>query len=233
VLPVLKGRWWFKPTKIRANEAHGADASEQKSDSHQAIDKWGMGLRGYLSFILVLASLVLAFSLLDVHLALKSINFSKAVAVERTYGLQLNVKEAVAESARQGALDGFSAYDRAHDASSCRACLDHGCALMMPPACDGMKCAACFREDDARRAAEHEAEGKVAALSSHVFDDDFSVLISGFAPEARLRADRDAKNGFALDTVRLGEKLEIILQSQKFGISANATLPQGMVVLGG
>jgi hypothetical protein len=189
-----------------------------------------MGLRGYLTFIVVLAALALVLAMLEMNLAAGDMDFSKAVAVERAYGLQMNAKEAVLEAARQGANEGFGAYDGTHSLAACRACMDHGCMAMMPPSCDVAACRACFRENEARQAAEAGAAAAVAGLAKHRFDKDFQVSIGGFACVARLRAEPAARNLFALDSISLGKRLAIGVRSDKFGVSAGAALPEGMVI---
>jgi hypothetical protein len=187
-------------------------------------------LQGYISFILVLASLALVLAMLEMNLAAGDRDFSKAVAVERAYGLQMNAKEAVLEAARQGAKEGFGAYDGTHSLAACRACMDYGCAAGVPPSCDDAACRACFRENEARQAAEEGAGAAVAGLARHRFDRDFQVSVSGFACVARLRAEPAARNRFALDSISLGKRLAIGVRSDKFGVSADAALPEGLVI---
>jgi len=175
-------------------------------------------LRGYLSFILVLASLALLLSLLELEISAASMDLSRAIGVERSYGLMMNSKEVVLESARQGAVSGFKAYDATHDLSSCVHCLDAGClppAVPPPPNfCDVALCSRCFRESEAREAARVSAVANVLALSSHGFDDG-RRLVSGppFPPSLEIftRPDPLAKNGFSLDGIRFRETLPLQL----------------------
>lgn len=190
-------------------------------------------MRGYLSFVLVLASLALLFSLLDVSLAAADRDFSRAVAVERAYGVQMNAKEAVLESARQGGMAGFGAYDQAHDLAGCAACPDHGCMLAGPAACNAAVCQGCFRENEARQAAEEGAAAAVAGLAQHQFAGDFSASVGAFSCGARLAADPAARNLFSLDSLGLRQRVAITVRSGPLGVSANASLPQGMVILYG
>ena len=87
-------------------------------------------MRGYLSFILVFIAVLLLLALLRLHDAAHSTDLSKAVAAERTYAVQMNVKESVVESARRGALAGFSDYDATHDIKLCKHCPDSYCSAI-------------------------------------------------------------------------------------------------------
>jgi len=189
-------------------------------------------MRGYLSFVLVLVSLQLVFSLLDVKDASDSSDLSKALSVERAYSLHMNVKECILEAARQGAQEGFAVYDASHDIKLCKHCLDAYCSPI-PSAlnhCDPFLCNQCFREDEARAEAERYALSKIALLRSHQFDSDFRVIILNENVEVFTTADGTAKNGYALDYLRFREDLGIGLESAKFNLSADAEIPRGVVI---
>src|SRR4030095_3907449 len=129
-------------------------------------------MRGYFSFSLVLLSSLLALSLLMLHHQSGQRDLSKAVSVQRAYGLQMNAKESVVESMRQGASAGFGYYDSTHDIAMCKHCPDNFCAPTIPGvttenACDATLCSACFREADARESAVSSAAAKAAALNGH------------------------------------------------------------------
>jgi hypothetical protein len=191
-------------------------------------------MKGYLSFVLVFVSSLLILSLLSMSQAAGSVNLSKAVVVERTYGIQMNVKENLFEAARQGAMEGFADYDAAKDIRLCRHCPDHSCS---PPAdppppniCDASLCSRCFREDEARAEAEKGALSNISSLRSHVFDPDFEVQVGQPAFEVFLRSDPLARNGFALDFGRFRDPLGISVASKKLGISSRSEIPSGMVI---
>jgi len=189
-------------------------------------------MRGYLSFILVLVSLQLILSLLEVKEASDSADLSKALSVERAYSLHMNVKECIMESARQGAQEGFTAYDNSHDIKLCRHCPDAYCSPIPSASnhCDSLLCSQCFREEEARAEAEQYALSRIDLLRSHQFDFDFKVTILDVRIEVFTKADGMAKNGYALDYLRFREDLGIRLGSEKLDLSADAEIPRGVVV---
>ncbi len=137
-------------------------------------------MRGYLSFVLVLASVVLILSFVQIDLSSTNFDLSKAISAERTYQVQMNVKEAVIESVRQGGMEGFLEYDSTHSHQAClRYCADMGvCTHPDTPPCDSMMCGReCFRVSDAQMKAEESAIEKVVELSALGFDPDFEVLL--------------------------------------------------------
>ncbi|MBI5046923.1 hypothetical protein HZC07_04305 [Candidatus Micrarchaeota archaeon] len=193
-------------------------------------------MRGYISFLLVLPLLTLTFTLLAANYSSKSPNLSKAIAVERSYSLQMNVKEATLESIRQGAYTGFSDYDSTHFVGYCANCPENFCSPpTLPPIpeppniCDPLRCSKCFKESEAREQAEFGADTNLAMLGSVSFDRDFSVSFS--KPKLQIIIlPSISKNGFSFDSVRLSEPLTIQLQSNKLSLSANASLPTGLVI---
>ena len=189
-------------------------------------------MRGYLSFILVLVSLQLVFSLLEIKSATDSFDLSKALSVERAYSVQMNVKECVLEAARQGAHEGFAVYDASHDIKFCRHCPDSYCSPVpeAPNRCDSALCSQCFREDDARAEAERHALSNMGMLLDHQFDSDFIVTIMDAKMEAFTKPGLTARNGYALGYLRFREDLGIGLESAKFNLSADAEIPRGVVI---
>lgn len=190
-------------------------------------------MRGHLSFVLVFLSVLLLFHLLELQLASKDFGLSKAVAVQRIYSVQMNIKENILEASRQGAVDGFSEYDSSHDISLCRHCPDHACIPASPTNfCDAVLCSRCFREDEARRYAEEGAVLKLASLQGHGFDTDFSAAIGTAGLSAYLEADPLSSNGFSLSHIQFQDDIAISLSSVKFSISAQARIPEGCVIYG-
>ncbi len=191
-------------------------------------------MRGYISFLLVFASVLLFLSLMELRLASGSTDLSSAIRLERANGFGMNAKEAAAECIRQGARDGFADYDSAHSLGSCAHCPDNICAYPVPPAppppnfCDATLCLGCFRESGARLAAEAGAAAAMRSLS--VSDGDFEAAFGGAEVESFLRHDPAGRNGFALDSVRLREPLPISFGSVKLRILSSAALPRGLVV---
>lgn len=189
-------------------------------------------MRGYLSFVLVLVSLLLVLSLLEVREASDSSDLSKALSVERAYSVHMNVKECILEAARQGAWEGFAAYDASHDIRLCKHCLDAYCSPMPAASnrCDAVLCNRCFREDEARTEAEQQAHSRINLLRSHQFDSDFAVAIMDEEIEAFTKAEGAAKNGYVLDYLRFRQDLGIALGSGKLDVSAHAEIPRGVVI---
>ena len=178
-------------------------------------------MRGYLSFVLVLLSLLLVFSLLELNFQEES---QKAVIVERSYSVSMNVKECILETLRQGARKGFSDYDQSHDITLCKHCPP--CA---PQSCNMALCNQCFREQEARDQAESYALSNLDALRYHTFDSDFEVSVKDAEITVFLEA-RSAKNGLGFSMLRIDEDMVIDIKSEKFGTEGNAKVPRGMIV---
>jgi|GEM_PF-1895672 len=190
-------------------------------------------MRGHLSFVLVFLSVILLFHLLELQLASKDFNLSKAVAVQRIYSVQMNIKENILEASRQGAVEGFTAYDSSHDISLCRHCPDHACIPASPTNfCDAALCSRCFREGEAREHAEEGALLKLVSLKTHGFDPDFSSSIGDAGLSAYLKAEPLSSNGFSFSHVQFQDDVLISLSSVKFSISAQARIPGGCVIYG-
>ncbi|MFH1520802.1 MAG: hypothetical protein ABID61_04100 [Candidatus Micrarchaeota archaeon] len=184
-------------------------------------------MRGYFSFILVFVSLLLIFTLLSVSL---QSDLSKAISVERAYGISMNVKEVIIETLKHGTNDGFSQYDLTHEISLCRHCMDHFCTYDrdFPNYCDDFLCSKCFRESDARAAAISSARIKLFSLKNHQFDPDFNITIHDPQISVFLYPNQLAKNGFSIDYLRFENDGKITLSS-KF-LLTNSTLPKGLVI---
>ncbi len=183
-------------------------------------------MRGYLSFILVLISLLLVLSLLEFSI---QIDLSKAISLERLYGVEMNAKEATIEALRTGSNDGFSNYDKNHKIENCKHCYDNFCSPTPTSSnfCSDALCISCFREKEARYAAFLGATSAVSSL--HNFDPDFSVIISASNIGVFLRHEPLSKNGFAIDFIRIDKDATIICNS-KLGVSSSSKLPKGMVI---
>jgi hypothetical protein len=122
-------------------------------------------MRGYLSFILVFASLILLLTLLQAFSRSVDSNLSKEIAMGRAYHIQLNVRDAVLEAAAQGARDGFLEYTVLHVAEGD------------------------FDPAAAREAARRKAYERMSALSKWTFDPDFDVkLWCGYTDQRETRA---------------------------------------------
>jgi len=66
-------------------------------------------VRGYVSFVLVLLSVLIILFLIDAHNS-SSFEFSKQIAIEKAYQTQMNVKETIFEAGLYGAKEGISSY---------------------------------------------------------------------------------------------------------------------------
>ncbi|MFH1785281.1 MAG: hypothetical protein ABH842_02545 [Candidatus Micrarchaeota archaeon] len=183
-------------------------------------------MKGYFSFLLVFVSLLLIFTTMA-NLSNK-FDFSKALAIERSYALSMNVKEAIIESALQGAMEGFVKYDLSHDVRMCMHCKDNFCSYDRdhPNYCDDHLCSLCFRENEARLSAAGSSNMKISSLLNHEFDPDFSVSFSAPSISTILKLDPLAKNMFSLDYIKLN-KIQLALDS--IFISVNSTLPELVV----
>lgn len=184
-------------------------------------------MRGYFSFILVFVSLLLILTLSSIN---TQTDFSKAISIERAYGVSMNVKEVIIETLKHGANEGFNQYDSTHDIARCRHCIDHFCTYDhdFPNYCDDFLCLQCFREPDSRAAAINVAKIKFSSLKNYQFDPDFTISIQDPQMLVFLYPNKLAKNGFSVDYLRF-EQDDLILINSTF-LSTNSTLPKGLVI---
>lgn len=189
-------------------------------------------MRGYLSFVLAFLSLALLLSLLSMLQAADSVDLSKAIAVSRAYGVLMNMKENVLEAVRLGGEEGFASYDASHSTGSCLHCPDHFCGPLPagPNGCDAVLCAACFREGEAREAAERGALAKASMLGGCGFDEGFNATLGDVEFEVFLKPSGGAKNGYALDYGRLRRDVAARAWSGALGVAAGGAVPAGTVV---
>jgi hypothetical protein len=193
-------------------------------------------MRGYFSFALAFVSTLLVLSLLLLYQESSRSDLSRALSVERAYGVEMDVKETAVISARLGAEEGFGSYDRSHSVEGCMHCPDNGCMPYAPPEppppnyCSPELCLSCFREADARSEAASGALFRLDSLRWHAFDGDFDVSLGEPEVEVFLRSAPGAKNGLAPDYLRFRSPMDIRLSSDKFMIDYGGRLPAGMVV---
>lgn len=127
-----------------------------------------MFLRGYFTFLIVFAAFALLISLAELNLNSKTHNLSSAITTEKFYRIQMNVKEVIVESARQGAQQGFDAYAATHTEAACMESPNHP---------------ACFKSRDAQESADNAALLKIEmVLASADFGDAAVVLNPGTNP---------------------------------------------------
>jgi len=187
-------------------------------------------MRGYLSFVLALVACGVLLSCHSLLNSSSSFDLSKAISVERAYGIQMDTKEAAMESIRQGAAAGFVAYDVGHETGNCTHCP----GLCLPPPapdyCDAALCERCFIESGARASAEGGALASLDALRGHQSDDAFAISLGKTDLEVFLEPDPLSKNGFSFSHARLRTPLWIEAGSVALGISASSELPAGLVI---
>lgn len=178
-------------------------------------------MRAYLSFVLVLFSLMLLFSIMQFN----EYAGKRNLVEERAYLVSMNAKETALESMRQGALDGFGQYDSTHRIENCVYC-----PPCHPDLCDMAKCQSCFREREAMESARSSALLKLNLLRAHEFDNDFSISIGSADISAFSRAEPISANGFALDSIRINQDIVIGISSVKFAVYGSARIPGGMII---
>jgi hypothetical protein len=179
-------------------------------------------MRGYLSFVLVLLSIGLVFTLLELNIYPSS---SKALLIERSYSLSMNIKEAILESLWQGTQTGFDNYNLNHDIAMCI-----HCPACHPKTCDPLRCQQCFRESESRDAAKTHALISLDKLRLHSFDPDFDVSIGDVQLEVYTSPDPLSKNGFSLDSVKITNNIPILINSEKFDIYGEVHVPLGVII---
>jgi len=193
-------------------------------------------MRGYISFLLVLLASLVLLNLLELYGSSSDIDLSDAVAAERMYGLEMNVKEAIIASVRLGSVDGFSEYDTDHDVKKCMHCPDNFCAPPTPAdpfppnICDKLLCDQCFRESEARNSAKDGAQMRFEALGGHQFDPDFILSFHPMEIEILLKPDPLSKNGYLLDFARFRKNCEFEISSEKFPLERKSKIPGGYVI---
>ncbi len=191
-------------------------------------------MRGYTSFVLALCSALLLMELASLRLAASDLSLADAVELERIDGALLNSKEAAMEAARQGAESGFGAYDSSHSLGACMHCPDNFCSYYLPPAppppnhCDALLCSSCFREEEARAAAEAGATALIRSLPGSIGD--VGIGVGDPSVEPFLRREMAGRNGFALDYIRLGKELVLNGSLAGSSLTASGALPRGMVI---
>jgi hypothetical protein len=147
------------------------------------------------------------------------------VANERAYLVSMNAKETALESIRQGAIKGFDSYYSSHYLEMCI-----HCPPCHPKLCNPLKCQSCFRESEAMDSAKQSALLQFNLLEKHDFDSDFTVSIGSASIQAFSRAEPLSRNGFALDSVRINNDIEIGVSSDKFATDGKSRIPGGLIV---
>lgn len=144
---------------------------------------------------------------------------------ERAYLVSMNAKEAIIESIRRGAIEGFNFYDSEHDLEMCV-----HCPPCHPEICDPVNCQRCFRESEAMESARRSALLQLGLLGGHEFDGDFSLSIGSADIQAFSRGEPLSRNGFALDSVRVNSDIMVLVSSAKFAMDGKSKIPGGLIV---
>jgi hypothetical protein len=122
-------------------------------------------MKGYLNFLLVFASVFFILILINASQITSSISFSKAIAAERVYQVQMNSKEIITESIRVGGREGFRLYNSTHFEYMCH------------PQFGGQTDPLCFRSEEAAIWTKAGAYIYLAKVDGR-FDSDIQVEIS-------------------------------------------------------
>jgi hypothetical protein len=121
-------------------------------------------MQGYLGFLLVFVSVFLILTLIEAANSATQISLSKAIAAERVYQVQMNAKEVIIESIRQGGREGFLAYNSTHHVKFCKS-VDPRLRVL------------CFRKKEADLWIRAGAYIKLASLDTDMFDSSMDVKI--------------------------------------------------------
>lgn len=146
-----------------------------------------MSMRGYVTFILVLASVFLLLNLISSYYAATGSDKYREIAVVRAYQLQLNLKDVVLEAAKTGAEEGLHAY------------------LIECTISDSCE------HELARKAAISGAQKKLNELEDASFDSEFQVELWCGAPMPGENAD--LKRRMAMEKKVLAPGLSFSLSS--------------------
>ena len=188
-------------------------------------------VRGYVSFLLVLAGSALLISALQLLFASGSIDLSKAIIVERTDSVLTDMERSAKEALFQGAGTGFLAYDGSHSVSLCQHCIEDFCGVPPSPNyCDPGLCGRCFRIDEAGSASESGAISAFGSLASHGFDPDFSTSFDMPSVRVSLVPENGTRNGFALSSLTVLSDLHVTAVSGRHGIEGASSIPRGTLI---
>lgn len=174
-------------------------------------------MRGYFTFLIVFAAFALLISLAQLNLNSKSHNLSGAIVTEKFYRTQMNVKEVITESARQGAQAGFDAYAATHTLAACGS-----------PQTQSQ----CFRANEARAAANAGALANMElVLAASDFDEmNPVILVPGTYPvETSLKLSSENPSGYELDTVTISKSSDMtftLSSSRDSSLSTTVTVPK-------
>ncbi len=182
------------------------------------------------------------------------------------YQAGLNIKQGVIEASERGAAEWFGNYDMTHSRADCAHCPDMGCipptpADPYPPnVCDAIKCAMCFRDEEAIAYAVSGAKTGVSSLKTvsvgfehgvwcgdisepasrslaKEMRDSHTVLSNGMdipfcasVFRAELVPDPLADNGVSLSRIVFSDDVGISLYSPEFGIASVSGIPAGFEV---
>jgi len=89
-------------------------------------------MRGYLTFLVVFAACLLLVSLFQFNANAKYSNSASAIWIERYNQAEMNIKEAIVEAVREGAVEGVYEYAKAYVDSGCPGRLAEGDLSAVP-----------------------------------------------------------------------------------------------------
>ena len=167
--------------------------------------------------MVVFAAFALLLSLAQLNLNSKSHNLSGAIVTEKFYRTQMNVKEVIIESARQGAQEGFDVYAATHTLAACS---------------NPQTQSQCFRENEARTAANAGALANIELiLAASDFDEmDPVIVVPGTYPvETSLKLTAEHSSGYELDTVTISKSSDMMFtltSSRDSSLSTIITVPK-------
>lgn len=204
-------------------------------------------MRGYVSFLLVLAALAILVVLSNSYSNSKSVNFSKAISLERMEQLSLEAKRSMVSGAKYGALAGFLEYlgevaasegAEAFDPEKAKSRVRNGAYASMllatsmsdPDYSFAFWCGEVSDERDLERMAQYSIESgspqmcpSCQPIASPACKDYVDAEILADAKEAKFSLAR-----VSLGSTNLGESPKIFgvtIYSQKFNSSKAAYIP--------
>lgn len=163
-------------------------------------------MKGYFSWILVFASVLVLTSVFYLIQLSAPTDQSKIIILKRAELIDLNFKDVSLELIRQGSITAFSNYDELHLTDRCFHCVDYGCIEPSPEdtriislyylthdpkvrsfldplspsylqfACYEPVCPVCFRLEDAKRISRNAALERFHRLDNFSFSDDFTII---------------------------------------------------------
>lgn len=212
-------------------------------------------MKGYFSWILVFASVLVLTSVFYLIQLSAPTDQSKIIILKRAELIDLNFKDVSLELIRQGSITAFSNYDELHLTDRCFHCKDYDCippsqaglikitdhylshplserspdSLSFPLnfACYEPVCPVCFRLEDAKRISRNAALERFHRLDNFSFSEDFTILFDK-EPDISIILNPNPlqKNGYELVGFKFNEDFNFKIVSQKFNFTASSKIPK-------